>query len=580
MRRTVLLLLIFLFWGAGGLQAAQVTAHVDRTELAPGESLRLTVTIVDGQGEVDTDPIEDFRVVDSGTSTSIRIINGETSREASHTYVLMPRQQGTLTIPPLPVRVGSGTLRTQEITVRVTESAQVEGGDRDLFVRARISNPSPYVGEQIIYTFALHRQVQIARVRFQRPEFSGFTAKQIGEERSFARVVGGKRYQVTELSYVLIPLDPGAKTIEPAVLQCEVVRRSGRGRRSPFGGFFDFGFGGAEVEPVAVRTDPVPVAVRALPPYPGEGTFSGLVGRFELRASAEPSELSVGDSATLAVVLEGTGNLMDAEPPDVRVPESFKAYRDSPQKKIELGPDGYSGSQVFRHALVPVAPGEYTLPPVRTTYFDVRNEAYRTLSTDPVSLRVIPGEGTQAPPVVVSSEPEPEKESKEAVAFVGKDIFSVKEGLDVLETEYRLPLFQYLALLAAPGLFYALVALLLAARRKTEDPAAALGRRSEAHLKAAQKALGKSDGTLFSHLAKGVVCAIRSRTRTMGESLTYGEAEALLRSKGVSGETADRAKSLLERLDALKFSGGAADRAENEVLLAECRSLVRELNRR
>ena len=106
---------------AQSADAAAATARVDRTQLAPGESLALSVTLQNGEGDVDVTAINDFKVLSQGTSTSLRIVNGATSREVIYNYLLMPQRQGQLTIPALSVTVDGQVLRTEPIAVTVSD---------------------------------------------------------------------------------------------------------------------------------------------------------------------------------------------------------------------------------------------------------------------------------------------------------------------------------------------------------------------------------------------------------------------------------------------------------------------------
>ena len=176
--------------------------------------------------------------------------------------------------------------------------------------------PIAFSGQQITYTFRLYNRVQINDAKFQPPEFKGFNAKEIEDRRSYREMINGREHMITEVHFVLTPLSAGPQTIDPAVLQVGIVRPGSRRGRSPFDDFFNR----AAVEPKVLQTETVSVQVRPLPPLEGGGTFSGLVGRFDLSATIETTELKVGDSTTVTVVVQGQGNVMDAQAPGLQVP--------------------------------------------------------------------------------------------------------------------------------------------------------------------------------------------------------------------------------------------------------------------
>jgi len=261
----------------------QVRAHVDRTRIAPGESLQLSVSVENGEGEVDLSPLTDFRVVSRGTSRRMRLEQGQTRQEATQTFVLLPEREGRLTIPALDVTVNGRIYRTEPITIEIAEQAadDAPGGSRELWVRAAVSTNAPFVGQQLTYSFSVYQSVQITDASFTPPDFKGFTAKQIENRDSERRLIDGIEYVITTIHYVLSPLNAGTARIEPAVLQTGIVRPETSRRRRQFDDFFnDPFFQRHRVESRVLQSKPISLTVHPLPPLPGKAVFSGLVGRF------------------------------------------------------------------------------------------------------------------------------------------------------------------------------------------------------------------------------------------------------------------------------------------------------------
>ena len=124
--------------------AVSVQASVDRTVLAPGESLILQVSVSGGKGEVDTDGIDDFKVVSRGSRTSVQVVNGQISEEKAYTFTLIPVREGRLTIPPLPVHSGGDTYHTREIALSVSRTPANPGaGAREVVERGTVFDQTP-----------------------------------------------------------------------------------------------------------------------------------------------------------------------------------------------------------------------------------------------------------------------------------------------------------------------------------------------------------------------------------------------------------------------------------------------------
>jgi len=560
---------------AAPAEAASVQATVDRNTAALGESIQLRVSASGVRdGDVDVSPIRDFKVIPRGRSTNLRVVNGTASREILFNYTLIPVKAGDLRIPPLTVRTPEGDYRTRKIDIAVSERPQKSAEDRDIFVRAEVSNDRPYAGEQLVYTFRLHRTLRITEAQFRKPDFSGFTAEGIGEERSDIAVIDGKRFHTTTLSYVLIPLTAGPKTIQPAVLECGVVHRDHRGGSSPFD--FDSLFGGGRVETRVLRTEAIDIDVIPLPDPQGAPPFSGLVGKMDIRASLDKTDLKTGESATLTLVIEGAGNIVDAKAPAIDVPDGFKAYADAPQEEIALDSNGYFGKKTFRTALVPLEPGVYRLPPAKLTYFDTGSETYVHRETASFSLTVEKGEAEKEM-TVVSAPTDGNGTARQKVAFTGRDILPIRDDLSALETRRPLSIQWFLALLGVPAALFAGVGGLFLALRKGDDPAGRMARRAHVSLKKAG-ASGTGEDVFLSCLYRGVVSAILSRAGALGESLTSAEAETILRGQGYPPEVVQQAAGLLERIESAKFGGASLDPRDRERLLSETRRLVRRIS--
>jgi len=574
--------MLIMFLAAPTLAAgSEIRAFVDRTSVDPGESIRLTVANETGEdASVDTSVIRDFKVISGGTSTNVQIVNGKMSRSISYTYTLIPRKTGRLTVPRMRAKVGKKIYQTKEIHISVAGTPGREDSSESVYVEASVSNRSPYEGEQIIYVFRLFHQIQVTNARLQAPSFSGFTAKEIGKPRSYRQILKGKRFDVSEVRYVLIPLKAGKVTIEPASLQCRIVRSRQQRRRSSFDSFFDDPFfRREETEPRIFETQPLAIQIRPLPPYRQNTPYSGLVGRFSVEAQIDHTALEVGDSTTLAVTIQGTGNIMDAEAPALAIPDGFKTYADNPEEDIRLTEVGYSGKRIFRTALVPMETGEFRLPPVRLSYFDSAKKNYQTAETTPFVIRVAPAEEEDVLETYTSSDAgERRPVLKKKVRITGRDILPLYQSLDALTHQRTLSVPAFIVLMIGPCVLYLILRAVLSFLRKDTSPSLLMADRAANALKQAVKNTDENDAFL-TQLYRAVVSAIRSKAGAMGEALTYAEAENMLRSTHVAGETVDRTVSLLSRIESAKFGGSSMDPDSRSKLYREAKALIDELLR-
>ncbi len=573
--RSLMMVLLVLACASEAAQAATVRALVDRDRVMVGESISLQVIIDGGDGEVDLSGLTDFKTISRGTSSSFQMINGRTSRQLTHNYVIIPTKTGELTISAISVTIDGKVSYTRPIRVFVTEQPPADSGRRDVYVTAEVSETSPWRGQQFVYTFRLFNSVQVADAKFQAPEFTGFNAEQLEDQKTYRKVINGREFMVSEVVIVLVPVKSGVLTIEPAVLQVGVVQR---GRQpGPFSGMDAF-FGRRETTTRILETKPIEIRVRDLPPPPGGTAFSGLVGRFELTATLDNAAIQEADSATLTVTIQGRGNIMDATAPVIPSPQSFKTYADNPEEEIQLGRKGYSGRKIFRTALVPVTAGQFTIDPIFLTYFDVETAEYRTLTTEALAIHVSPSDKDVTDAEVFRAAPTPSLNLKKSVEFTGRDILPLKTDLAAIESIHTMRPLWFALLMALPVLIFAAAMVLTKFSRKDDRPEKIMGDRAKQALKAATGS-GATDGDFLSALHRALVSAICSRQGAMGASLTWAEARDRLSDLGWREEDAADTARLLETIESFNYSGETLDENKRADLLDRTRRAVRQLIR-
>ncbi|MFO7715831.1 BatD family protein [Desulfosarcina sp.] len=573
MGRTLVITLLVLLTAVVTADAATVSAMVDRDQATVGESINLQVTIEGGDGEVDLSKLTDFKTISRGSTSSFQMINGRTSRQLIYNYVLIPLKAGSLTISAIPVIIDGKAHHTTPIRITVSQDPPADSGQRDVYVTATVSTASPWIGQQVIYTFRLFNAVQVADAKFQAPEFTGFHAEEVKDRKSYRTVINGREFIVTEVIFILVPVKTGPQTIEPAVLQVGLVQRSRRPR--PFAGMDAF-FGRTEMTTRMLQSDPVTVTVRDLPTRPPGTVFSGLVGRFDLSAVLDKTDLQVGDSTTLAVTVSGRGNIMDAAAPAIATPVDFKTYADNPEETIQNDADGTTGSKTFRTALVPVKAGHFRIDPVRLTYFDVDQGDYRTLISSALAIRVSPSEAATADIDVFRAAPDQMPRLKNRVEFTGRDILPLKEGLEALKTRHQMSPLLFGVLMVLPVLGFAVTCAAIRLTRRDDSPGRIMAERARQALKTAS-AGDTSDADFLSALYRALVSAILGRRGVTGAALTWTEARTRLIEIGWEMEDADAAARLLEEIESFNYSGSTLDIAKRADLLDQTRQTVRRL---
>ena len=397
---------------------------------------------------------DDFQIQwgpQSGKSTSIQIVNGQRSKtvQSTYTYVLRPVKAGKFTLPVATAKVKGKSIASDPVAIEVVAAGassssrpsasrpsagqsgqrqQVGVQDSDIFMSLTLDRTKVVVGEPIIATLKLYQRVNVAgfeNVSF--PTFNGFWSQEIEAPSNieFVReVVDGQIYNAALLrKFVLIPQQQGQVTINPAEMTCLVNVRVSSGGTSIFDGFFD----DYRTVRKKVTTEPVVVTVSPLPAG-APASFAGGVGEFKISAKVSKDTLKTHEAASLLLTVSGRGNVSLLESPKVNFPPDMEVYDIKVSDKIDK--TGLSGSRTYEFPFIPRSYGDFVFDPIRYSYYDVNQNKYVTLETQPIDLTVLRGNESESSPLIVSgSLPKDVKNLGNDIRFINvKDSAFVSQG--------------------------------------------------------------------------------------------------------------------------------------------------------
>jgi hypothetical protein len=560
---------------ASGAFADGIEVTVDRAEASIEDQIVLTVTVEGSRSASPSLPdLSPFEVIPRGQSSQVSFVNGRASSSVIRNYVLVPKSTGSFVVGPATTEIDGTVYSSRPFQVRITEATTRQDESRDLYITTRVSTTTPYVGQQVIYTWRFFRKVQIGDARLEPQDYSGFLVEELGELNEYRTQVGGVLYVVSEYRKALFPQELGEVTIPPSRLTCQVVVEDPTPRRN----LFDSVFGRATTKTKVLRSREITLTVRPRPAPPRN--FSGLVGSFQVQSSVSRKELKVGESTTLKLRISGTGNAqMIGEPrfPDLK---AFKVYGDKPTGELSRSKTGLGGSQTFSKALVPLEPGAITVPPVKLIFFDPESGGYRTVQTMAIELSVLPSDDLEELRLTESVAP---NSGKVAVRILADDILPSYKRVDAIRPSQGTASRAMVAagLLAPPILF--LGVFVFDSRRRRHRLDATIKRRRTALTRAKRsmkKMLASTPGASALSIAAEISNCLRTyigdKIGAEGAALTPAEVVEALESRRVSQDTIDRAARLLEVVDSLQYGASTAPLPD---LPTELQSVVRKLER-
>jgi tetratricopeptide (TPR) repeat protein len=399
---------------------AQTLTGSAPSHVATGEQFRLTYT-------VNTQDVSDFRAGDipdelevligpnRSMQSSYQMINGHTSSSSSitYTYIVRATKNGSFTIPPAHVVVGGKSIASNTLTVKVSgsPSASSSGSSRqhandegeirdagsqisgsDLFIKVSANKKRVHEQEPILLTYKVYTLVGLTSLRGDMPDLKSFYTQEVDlpQQKSFSiETFNGRPYKTTTWSqYVMFPQMTGKLEIPSITFEGIVVQQNRN--IDPFEAFFNGGSGYIEVKK-KIQAPGIEIQVDPLPQRPAN--FSGGVGKFNISAQLDKTEIKANDPVSMRVIVSGTGNLKLIKQPVVNFPKDFDKYEPKITDKTKLTSNGIEGSMIYDILVVPRHQGKYEIPPVEFTYFDTSTNAYKTIKSEPFTLDVAKGSG-------------------------------------------------------------------------------------------------------------------------------------------------------------------------------------------
>jgi len=358
--------------------AATIEATVDRTVVQENESLNLTLS---SDSDVDDDPDlagleKDFRILSRGQSSNISIINGRVNRQIKWDLMLMPKRTGDLKIPSIPF----GKDRSNAISIKVTQASAGGGtiSDELVYMDASVDSEKVYVQSQLIYTLRIYHAVQLRNASLTDLEVSDKDAivEKLDENRSYEKMINGRRYRVFEKQFAIFPQTAGEMTIEPAVLEAQYIDlpRVLRTKR-------------LVSKPIKVKVQPVPQSARqAKNGYWLPAQSLTLTEDWSNNAD----RIKIGDPLTRTITLIANGLLSSQLPVlgETDTNSGIKQYADQPVLENTIANDGFVGKREEKIAYIPTQAGEITLPPIKLNWWNTEKDKLETITLPGRKIKV------------------------------------------------------------------------------------------------------------------------------------------------------------------------------------------------
>ncbi len=555
-----------------------------------GRPFQLSYTVNQRSRDLQAPEFTDFDYLAgpyTSTSSSTSFINGKRTSvfEQTYTYTLMAQRTGTFTIAPATVKVNGETVQSNGVRIEVlpedkqpsqsTSSGQsgnsgtsgqpnqsgssANVSSENLFVRTIVSKTHVHEQEALLVTYKLYfANVDVAQLtnNTKLPEFTGFLKQELeqGEIQTELEHYNGRNYQTAVLYRTLLyPQHSGEIKIDPANFEAVLRVQTRSKSRSIFDDFF-----GTYTNVTKMLTAPgATIKVSALPSGKPAG-FSGGVGKFTLTPSISQTEVQANDAVTIKLDISGTGNMKLLKTPAIDWPEGFEPYDPKVTNNFSTTTSGVSGTKSIEYLVIARNAGEYTIPAVRFSYFDIEDKSYKTLSTPEYTIHVKRGAGSgKADEGAVISYAQ-----KEDIKQLGTDIryIDTKEP-KIKNHKFEIINLKYLWLCYLIPLLIAIILLIVLRKQIKENADMTRVRYKRANkvaqkrLKAAAAALKANDKNRFyEEIERAAWTYLSDRLSIPTADLNKENIATLLRQKGVSEQLIGEVTNVLSTAEFARYA--------------------------
>ena len=556
---SILLLLL-----ATSLTTAQVKfeAKVSKKKLGVNERLRIDFEM-DKDGDNFVPPsFTDFDVVNGPiTSVSNSWFNGKRSYKKTYSYFLSPKKRGRFKIKQALIEIDGETFKTFPVTVNVVAAVDRPNGPPSaadvasdkIHLVAEVSKANPYLNEAITVVYKLYVSPEIGVSNNWRekdiPRYNDFWSQNIeikGLKIQNAKYKGEDYRYVVLRKTVLYPQKSGALKLEPLVMDITVEVPSNR--------VDIFGAQLMTKIPQVVTAGNRIINVKPLPEQGKPSDFTGAVGNFNFKVTTTKTALDATESLQAKIEVSGKGNLNLFELPKLTTPSSLEVYEPEHKENIRTNLGGMQGAISDTYTIVPQFKGKYPIPSVSFSYFDLKTESYKRVTSDEIVIDVLNGPSANSNDINSAvNKKEVVRPNTNTFAFIK----TASNWTSINETQFfKSTLFWLLLLLP----FLLIPTAIVLRRSKDKRDADVSGNRirkadrlAKKYLSKAKKALGQKE-PFYMALEKALHNYLKAKLNIETSDFSKEKIEILLKQKRVDQTVYNEFISILENCESARYS--------------------------
>lgn len=557
------ILLLFLSTAMASAQVKFET-KVSKSKLGVNERLRVDFEMNQNGDNFNPPDFENFTVIGGpNTSVSNSWVNGVRSFAKTYSYFLAPKRIGKFNIKQATIEIDGEIYKTQVVTVEVTSAVErpndpdnaINVADDNIHLVAEISKANPYLNEAITVVYKLYVSVNTGVSNWREiesPKYNDFWSQNI--DIKGMKIENGKyngedyRYVVLRKT-VLYPQKTGKLEIEPLSLDLTVEVPTNR--RDIFGGRLM-----TQVQKT-VSAGSKTINVKPLPEEGKPENFTGAVGDFSFKITTSKTDLNATESFQARVEVTGNGNLKLFQLPKITLPSSLEVYEPEHSENVRTDLNGMQGGISDSYTIVPQFKGKYPIPSVSFSYFDLKTETYKTMSSGEIVIDVLEGPTNTTNSdnnfAAVGNDKQPVTMNADQFVFVKSD-----PNFTSIKPTYFFKSTWFWTSLLAPLLAIPLA--MVFRKKKAERDADVFGNKirkadklAKKYLSDAKKALGQKEA-FYVALEKALHNYLKAKLHIETSDLSKDKIKSLLIEKGVNESNILDFNSILKNCELARYT--------------------------
>lgn len=353
--------------------AKSIEVKTDRQKVEMGDVITLLIQtdFKPSSGVLDLSVLEDqFEVLGTQQSHQIEMINGDFRSFTQWQIQLLPKQIGSLMIPPFSLDGVSS--KPYPISVSKVQYSQ---GNAPYFFQASVDKTELYVQEQLIYTLRFFHKGSLMGGNIRHPQFKNALVEQIKEQSIYGKTINNQTYTVYEWQYAVFPQSSGNLEINTPSFSGILQLRSGQKRIN------------AVADLVEVKVLPALDVVKLGQSKWLPAQALSLTEKWHKL----PDTIHIGDSLKRTITLEVEG-LMATQLPEISVNNgaNYKLYQDKPIVEQFKTANGINSRITFTQAVVPMAKGDLKLPDIEIKWWNTKAQHIQSTVLKAQTLRIWP----------------------------------------------------------------------------------------------------------------------------------------------------------------------------------------------